>query len=124
MLEGYFEITTDQIGGKWDLIKFTCDDGSSLAVRIGDDKKNPLVYNISGGSDISPEKSFVWKQNTTYSVYFKISNGTITVNISNGSSVYALENIAISGTVRGAQMVSGNKGQRHTSIDNVVICAS
>ncbi|MGN0805834.1 MAG: Ig-like domain-containing protein [Candidatus Coproplasma sp.] len=127
VIEGYFEITTTDVGSKWELIRFVSDTGVAFAVRIDTSAANPLTYTVNGGSAVTPSQTFVWVKNTTYKVYFKIDTvkGEITVNITDGTDVYNVQGVSIgSDTVRGIQLTSSNKGQRYTSIDNLVICAS
>ncbi len=124
-VEGYFEITTTDVGTKWDIIKFV--DSSSQIVfsaKVSDDKTKDLTYTVNGGTPVTPSQSFVWKANVTYKVYFKIDYkaGEITVNITDGSNVFNVTNLKISAGVSGIQLISSNKGQRYTSIDNLVIC--
>lgn len=112
LIEGYFEMSTTAIGTKWDLIKFVSDSGTALAVRIDNNKENPLTYTLNGGTSVTPSQSFVWAAETTYKVYFKIdcAQGEITVNITDGANTFNITQISVDGGIVGIQLVSSNKG--------------
>lgn len=124
LIEGYFEMSTTAIGTSWDLVKFVSASGTALAVRIDTDKEKPLTYTPNGGTPVTPSQSFVWAAETTYKVYFKIdcAQGEITVNITDGANTFNIAQMSVGGGIVGIQLVSSNKGQRFTSIDNLVIC--
>ncbi len=127
VIEGYFEMTTTDVGTKWDLIRFVdSTSGNKFAVRIDTDKTAKLTYTVNGGTAVTPAQSFVWTKAVVYKVYFKIdlTSGKMTVNITDGSAVFSVADISVDTGIKGIQLISSNKGQRYTSIDNVVICAS
>lgn len=125
--EGYFEISTTDIGTKWDIISFAVNGTKAVSVRIDEDKTAKLTYKLGDGDSATiatPSQSFVWVKEKAYRVYFKVDKtaGTLTVNVTDGTSVYSVENISVEGNIDGILMISSNKGQRYTSIDNIVIC--
>lgn len=126
VIQGYFEINTTAVGSKWEIIRFVNSSGNVFAVRIDTSSSNPLTYIVNGGTAVTPSKTFVWKANTTYKVYFKVdvTNGKITVNITDGTNEYDVSDLSISGSVSGLNFTTSNKGQRLTVIDNLVVCAS
>lgn len=128
-VEGYFEMSTSDIGTKWNLISFVNADGNAIAVRIDTAITNPLTYYI-GSTATEPSKTFVWAKETTYKVYYKIdlSAGKINVVIepSNDSSKRFDIEVTDDGfkTISGIQLTSSNAGLRTVTLDNVVFCGS
>ncbi len=129
-VEGYFEMSTSDIGTKWDLIRFVNSSSSVLAaVRINTDKAAKLTYYTesteSGPSAITPSKSFVWAANTTYKVYFAVdlTSGQINISITGSGATFEATIQQSATDICGINILSSNKGARRVTIDNLVICA-
>lgn len=132
-VEGYFEMSTSDVGSKWDLIRFVnSSNGVRAAVRIDAKATDKLTYytaaDVADGGAITattPSKSFVWAANTTYKVHFTVdlTSGEINISITGSGATFEVTISQSAKDICGLNIISSNGGIRLATIDNLVICA-
>lgn len=117
-IEGYFEMTFENVGNSWTPVQFY---SAANKEFFGLRTDGGLVkYRLNGGSAVASTTEVASADLTAYSVYFKYNYETKKFTMTVNGNAFAEVDVTIDG-ISGVKFVSSDSNYRIVNIDNLVV---